>query len=733
MAHYHKHMAHYHKHMAHYHKYMADYKLHPIGAANRPSKSSLTVIDRGGLYGDKSNCIRNRVKQPTAESHNDMDQMSESAELNLKIINVFSLGGFQQNSSETREIGEAFTGNHGYINGEMSIENTVESNPSENISGSLKKSEDNKSSMNMNFCQDGFRETHRKQVTKELKMITTPIPLSGRLHGIKTPLDRQVRVGEQGQNISGKRAMHPGSELSANTSNTQDIRDRTYDEGARTAKVLRLGGSQKQTSEKLEGGGNIPEYPEEAKVLHSVDCGVRRENTKIVENKAMREILVQEMSGKSQSKFMSGLIDQEKPRLKIPENIFQIPQTLDDRKPQFIQTPSNFNHITYRCKYCYVIHTDKEAAISHSKTCRLTCNMCGKVFPTVEQLEYHLMDNETCTNLPMKHYDCASCAAEGRSNLRFLTTEALEVHLKIAHPEPPKLSQPSILKTGNGLSKGNNDAAPVMRQPCMLCSNGQCGSKYFTDDELKLHFERYHQKEPKPKKRKYIFEGPSNKPEPTAMKLPESQADKVAPSVYPRKIYALKGSPGMMDEDKEYSYTVLTKPMLSNQGLGSKDVTVYSCTFCPWHFDREDHLLQHEAMFHPKCYIGKSEIRFPDCKSLEAYHREKEAQRESDFQFICNICLKKFKYASRLKAHMDEYSWASNPSVYMCSINDCGKRFHIKKALNWHVEKEHPRKKCIICGQGLKWYAGLENHMKHCHGMTRMIMKKVKKQEDVGE
>ncbi len=561
--------------------------------------------------------------------------------------------------------------------------------------------------------------------------------------------------------------------------------------------------------------------------------------------------------------------------IQIPETFYQIPENLGQGQPKFIQTPANFDNVTYKCKSCSVVHTDKQAALRHFQVCGVTCMVCSKTFPNEMELEHHLVATLSCYRNAKKLHECLSCTDNVRS--RFVTATGLRVHMQIAHPallasaehsptshqDPSRdietrvkykckscsvvhtdkqaavrhltvcllkckvcnrsfkneeelkqhlecnlvcsssikerydnvcmlCSKPSeIIKFSNaaefkkhlyiahyawyayqqdmkrtheGPTEGETDTkikklcvnssdreihhqvtrtcdepteqecvtVEPIKQPCMLCTDGVKGSQLFTLEELALHFERYHGKHPTGKQqneRKYTTDldtrnwtGPQEFSSFKLVKCVNSSGQARKPvEVAFNPTQPLKSSFPLLDPDYEYACTVITKPLLNNE-LGAENTTLYHCNLCPTSFDTEAHLFQHNTMFHPKCHMCKSEKRFIDWKSLEA-HQEKEGH----CPFRCEVCWRRYKSASALKAHLDQYKWISNPVVLLCPREGCQKRFHIQKALDWHLDKEHPHEKCVICGLGLQWYTGLEKHMKQIHGMTRIIVKKVKR------
>ncbi len=400
----------------------------------------------------------------------------------------------------------------------------------------------------------------------------------------------------------------------------------------------------------------------------------------------------------------------------------------------------------FKCKSCSLIQTNKQAAIQHFKSCLLTCKVCNQSFGSEDELRFHLkvhvdtshqssqlgQQESERTEESMKQSDiilkqpCMICYPS--KGYIYFTAQELEKHIENDH-RTLHVSQEQTKTADKELSKAKETEKTVGSQvslPCMICTSGEKGSTLFTYEQLMLHFETYHNwqkpdQRPRSNKRKSSAMGDktSDLHAPTKEFLPLEKRQKSASETKVSEETS-KSSSSQLESDYEMAYTVRTSSSFNK---------LYKCEYCPSEFDCLDHFLEHKSMFHPTCSKCQNGRHFLDWKSLESH-------QETHYEYQCHICWRRFLTYPELRFHLDEYLWmGENAQALICPKENCSKRFHISKALKWHLSTEHRHKRqryhenCIVCGAKMPNGMQFETHMKKKHGIIRIGMRKVKRKK----
>ena len=88
---------------------------------------------------------------------------------------------------------------------------------------------------------------------------------------------------------------------------------------------------------------------------------------------------------------------------------------------------------------------------------------------------------------------------------------------------------------------------------------------------------------------------------------------------------------------------------------------------------------------------------------------------ETDLQYSCNICHKKYRWSKGLRRHLQTHS---SESCYECEI--CKKRFKIRTYLTSHMKIHTTRLKCTFCDKTFGSKRNLKRHLP-VHAVDRML------------
>ena len=292
-------------------------------------------------------------------------------------------------------------------------------------------------------------------------------------------------------------------------------------------------------------------------------------------------------------------------------------------------------------------------------TDRHVCSVCKKAFRVVGQLKNHML-----THSDESPYICSDCSD------RFRTSSALKQHM-VTHEEERSRECTISGKTfghtkslkgdmrirrrgsrANLLGQGPGGYKKSSSGPAVSSSLSTCGDIKF--DEL-----------------------PKMNCDAVADDRPQCN---VCGRRFVRQIYL----------DKHMSIHTGEKP--------------HKCSFCDMKFrdchQRTLHELGHKGML-PQCNVCGG--RFVSLSKHMLTHST------DNFNYVCSVCQKAFRMASKLKSHMLIHS-GEKP----CTCADCGRRFRCSSNLKCHM-KIHTNEKnhvCTVCGKLFTASGGLTNHMR---------------------
>ncbi|XP_072946672.1 uncharacterized protein [Epargyreus clarus] len=284
-------------------------------------------------------------------------------------------------------------------------------------------------------------------------------------------------------------------------------------------------------------------------------------------------------------------------------------------------------------------------------------------------------------------------------------------------------------------------------------------------------------KKPKAEPEPEISDGPSDREEPLVdynESLAEDELEKhieateeeipivngvEKPKRRPRSKEVLPDKPICTDCGKTFSSK---KTYRYHRNVLHKGQNRYPCPRCgrvyQWKSNLGRHMRTHKALDTGELYCEKCDRSFA---SVATYRQHMRISRrhvpESDYNFMCNECGKKFLDKTRLRDHID---WEHLKKVkYRCQICNnafkchatlyvhmqnihtnkekkdhlchvCGKSYQNPSKLKYHIVAMHTSQtphRCGHCGAAFGWYSSLYRHVREVHYGMKVPTRNVKK------
>ena len=313
------------------------------------------------------------------------------------------------------------------------------------------------------------------------------------------------------------------------------------------------------------------------------------------------------------------------------------------------------------CIVCNVQYSDKIEFESHAKTHnkKIACEICKKICPNQLRLLSHVRNVHSNENGKEK-IPCDVCRK------LFASRNSLWVHKKNRHVENWDLicsicgfGTNSKEKYDEHVQKGGNENHSSFE--CDFCDK-----KLATQNNLDKHVRLYH----------------------TIHRCDTCR--------------------------KEYgSRYNLLRHVQRSHGNGRK-IRDVPCEKCGKKFFTKWELKVHAMNIH-----GKEKLGCSYCDYVTAYPqilREHVTKHTKEYPYVCEWCGKGFVNKTRLKNHSGKEHL--NSVVVTCTV--CGKKFHSRKNLLFHMERHEPGYElknhgCDICGKKFHRKSGLRKHVRRHH------------------
>ncbi|KAG7195198.1 uncharacterized protein KQ657_003723 [Scheffersomyces spartinae] len=146
------------------------------------------------------------------------------------------------------------------------------------------------------------------------------------------------------------------------------------------------------------------------------------------------------------------------------------------------------------------------------------------------------------------------------------------------------------------------------------------------------------------------------------------------------------------------------------------DTKPFHCSVCGKGVNSRQHLKRHEIT-HTQSFA----CTYPEC--TETFYKHQSLRHHimsvHENTLVCHQCDKSFSRPYRLAQHNLKYH--GEVPTYQCDHQGCFKSFKNWSALRFHINTDHPKLICPICGKGCVGKVGLESHMTNLHDESKMV------------
>lgn len=146
------------------------------------------------------------------------------------------------------------------------------------------------------------------------------------------------------------------------------------------------------------------------------------------------------------------------------------------------------------------------------------------------------------------------------------------------------------------------------------------------------------------------------------------------------------------------------------------DTKPFHCTVCGKGVNSRQHLKRHEIT-----HTQSFKCTYPKC--TESFYKHQSLRHHimsvHENALVCHQCDKSFARPYRLAQHNMKYH--GEVPTYQCDHQGCFKSFKTWSALRLHINTDHPKLLCPICGKGCVGKIGLESHISNLHDESKMV------------